>query len=603
MYIRPLGHRLPIWILVLVLGLLPIATALPAQAAPPGQSYTYEECSRADEAAVQAEMEAIALGLLTTASSGLDVDALVARQWDLLGVGATLDQAVDDAVLQAQQETDYWNRFLSGWSAAQAETLANQVATAAFTSPAFQTKIEELSAALAASLVAEMEAHAARSASSALLCLQSYVGERYSATLYTAFEQRIGQEVTPALALDEDGAPLTVSPLDLHLKGIGGVGVIIATQITRKVASSLTQKVAGRLAGKVAGRVLGRLSSSVIPYVGWLVGAGLIAWDLVEGSQGALPQIRSALQAEEVKQEVRAEIAAAVREGLEAEVQTLAATLATTLVGEWQGFCAAHGELCALAAENTPFRTFLANTPVEQLDRLNRQVSVYQSDLDPGALDASLADGSFAALLALPDAALDLLRRTRSPQTVLAWAELAGPDLARVAALELDQATSPQQLTQTTFSWLVAIQDNDIIHNLLALDPTVLEALTRLPATDLQAVAATLTADEWVWLANHLAGQSPQAAQQTLMELASGVATIATLQAPPPQPVGPQVDGMAVEPAPQSGPVAEAVAPPGPGDVAQVYPNGVLVAAAMLLLLLIGFGVFMSLRGDSYGNS
>lgn len=594
-------RRLPIWTLAILLALLPVVAARPALAAPAAQSYTYEECSRADEAAVQAEMEAIALGLLTTASTGLDIDALVARQWNELNVGATLDQAVADAVLRVQQETDYWDRFVSGWSATQAEALAHQVASGAFAAPAFQSKIEELSAALAASLVAEMDAHAARSASSALLCLQSYVGERYSATLYTAFTQRIDQEVTPALALDDEGAPVTVSPVDLHIKALGGVGVIVATQITRKIAASLTQKIAGRLAGKVAGRVLGRLGSSVIPYIGWVVGAGLIVWDLVEGSQGALPQIRSALQAEEVKQEVRAEIAGAVRQGLQGEIQTLAATLAATLVSEWQGFCADQDELCALAAENTQFRAFLATTPVDQLERLGRQVAVFVRDLEPAQLDASLADGSFGALLALPEAGLTLLAATRSPQTVLAWHALAGGHLDFVVRHELYTATTPQQFTSTTFLWLVAIEDNDIIHNLFTLEPAILGSLTRVSAADFRAAAATISTDDLVWLAGYLAKQSRAEAQATVAQLASGAATIAALQAPPtPQPSAPQTGGMALEPAPQ--PASAVNAGPAAGQ-APDYPNGVLVAAAMLLLLLLGFGVVISLRGDSYGNS
>lgn len=601
MYMYSLWQRLVFWFLALLIGSASVLTAAPVHAAPPAQDYTYEECSRADEVSVQAEMEAIALGMLSTASSGLDIDGLVERKWNELGVGTTFDQAVDAALLSVQQETGYWERFVSGWSATQAEALANQVAVKAFTSPAFQNKIEELSTALAQSMVLEMQAHAARSASSALLCLQSYVGERYSATLYTAFEQRIGQEVTSLPALDETGAPITVAPVDLHLKALGGVGVIVAAQVTRRIALALTEKISGRLAGKVAGRVLGRLGSSVIPYIGWLVGAGLIVWDLVEGSQGALPQIRSALQAEEVKQEVRSEIAVAVREGLESEIHTLAATLAATLVEEWQGFCGAHGDLCALAAANTLFRTFLAATPVDQLDRLNRQAAIFVAELDPGQLDTSLADGTFAALLTLPESALDLLRRTRSPQTVLAWAELAGPALDRVVAAELYRWTTPGQLTPATFSWLVAIEDNDIIHNLLALESANLAALTRLPVADVQAVVATLSADDVTWLAGYLAGQPGADAQTTLAQLTSGATTIAALQAPP-KPVAIPVQAgelsveavPAVEAAPGVGPVV--------GPSVWTSPNGVLVAAAMLLLFLLGFGVFVSLRGDSNGR-
>lgn len=595
-------RRLQIWTLAILLALLPGLAARPAQAAPLAQGYTYEECSRADEAAVQAEMEAIALGLLTTASSGLDIDALVARHWNELGAGAALDRAVDDAVLHIQQQTGYWDRFVSGWSATQAEALAHQVATEAFTSPAFQGKIEELSAALAASLVAEMDAHAAHSASSALLCLQSYVGERYSTTLYAAFAQRIDQDVTPALALDETGAPLAVSPVDLHLKALGGVGVIVATQITRKIAASLTQKIAGRLAGKVAGRVLGRLGSSVIPYIGWAVGAGLIVWDLVEGSQGALPQIRSALQAEEVKQEVRSEIAAAVREGLQGEIQGLAATLAAALVGEWQGFCAEQGELCALAAENPLFRAYLATTPVDHLARLGRQVAVFEHDLEPEQLDASLADGTFGALMALPEAALALLAATRSPQTTVAWGNLAGDHLDFVVSRDLYTVTTPRQLSSTTFLWLVAVEDNDIIHNLFTLEPAILDALTRVSAADFHAVAATLPAEDLVWLAQYLAGQSQAEAQATVAQLMQGSATIAALQTPPaPQPSAALAEGVAVESAPQPSDAVDVAAPAGPPSPG--YPDGVLAAAAMLLLFLLGWRVVVSLRGDSYGNS
>jgi hypothetical protein len=116
----------------------------------------------------------------------------------------------------------------------------------------------------------------------------------------------------------------------------------------------------------------------------------------------------------------------------------------------------------------------------------------------------------------------------------------------------------------------------------------------------LRAVAATLAADDLRWLAGYLAKQSAGEVQATLAQLASGAATVAALQAPPtPQPDTPQTGGMAFEPAPQP---AGAVNPGPAAGQTPVYPNGVLVAAAMLLLLLLGFGVVLSLRGDSYEN-
>ena len=76
-----------------------------------------------------------------------------------------------------------------------------------------------------------------------------------------------------------------------------GVAVIIGTQIARSLGKQLAQKIAGR----VVGRILARLASGAIPLVGWVVGAGLIVWDLFNAKEGSLPQIRDALQHPEVK--------------------------------------------------------------------------------------------------------------------------------------------------------------------------------------------------------------------------------------------------------------------------------------------------------------
>ncbi|MBV7330852.1 hypothetical protein KFU94_21935 [Chloroflexi bacterium TSY] len=37
------------------------------------------------------------------------------------------------------------------------------------------------------------------------------------------------------------------------------------------------------------GRVIGA-AASFVPIAGWIIGGGLIVWDLIEGSNGALPK-------------------------------------------------------------------------------------------------------------------------------------------------------------------------------------------------------------------------------------------------------------------------------------------------------------------------
>ena len=54
----------------------------------------------------------------------IDLDAIVERQWQLLDMDAVIDSAVDDAVAVLKRDDDLWNTFLSGWSPAKAEDLA-----------------------------------------------------------------------------------------------------------------------------------------------------------------------------------------------------------------------------------------------------------------------------------------------------------------------------------------------------------------------------------------------------------------------------------------------------------------------------------------------
>ncbi len=137
----------------------------------------------------------------------------------------------------------------------------------------------------------------ADSVSAALYCLQTFIGHNYSRALVDAFETRVQTATQNATLLDVD----TVSPdilamLGEHQVALGGVGVIIAAQITRKIAVAIAKRISQRVAGRIVGRVLGRAGSTVIPIAGWIIGTGMIVYDLYESRDGALPQIQSFAQ-------------------------------------------------------------------------------------------------------------------------------------------------------------------------------------------------------------------------------------------------------------------------------------------------------------------
>jgi hypothetical protein len=574
-----------------LLALAVIAAALlpAAPVAAQDGGYTYAECAQADAATIEQEIAGIAHVVLDEAAAGIDLDALVSRAWTTVDAGTALDAAVDAAVEQVRGETAYANLFLSGWSVDHAQALTARVAETAFASPMFQSKLEELSTAVALGLVAEMDAYTARSASSALLCLQAYVGERYSETLFTALAGELDQDVPAAVGITAT-VPVAIAPLQLHTKGLTGIGVIIAGQVTQWLARRLATTVAERLAGKIVGRVLGKLGSSVVPYIGWVVGVGLVVWDLVEGSQGALPQIRDALRSPETHLAVQAEVAAAVRDGLASEVDGLAGTLAATLLEQWRGLCATLGDLCVLAISYPTFGALLDATDLADLPRLARLAALFRDELGAPALTAALADGSFAELLAAPEEAYAILRWSRSPQTTLAWVAVAGDVLPAVVDHGIYREIVPDTLSSLALAALAAIGDNTLIHKLLALPASDLTALLQLPTPDLQVIAAGATPEDLGWLAAQIAASSTEAAAELGHRLAQGEQTIAVLRQHP----------ATATPAP----LAVAAPPATPVTAQPERPlNGVVVASGMILVLLVGLGVFLAIRSDHDGTA
>lgn len=576
------------------LALLPLTSLL---AAPVIQGYTFGECSRIDQGAIQQELAALVGEILLGGADGPDFDALVARAWKTGGADGVLDQAVDAAVVRVAQEEDYFQRLWSGWSSDKAAELASKVAAYAFADPAVTAKLDELATLLAQTLVAEMQANVARSASSALLCLQDYVGERYSTTLFAAFQAELSRDLA-ADTLSDVAPSVDVSPVTLHSRGLTGVGVIVATQITRRLAQSLTQKMVGRLAGKIAGRVLGRLGTSVIPYIGWVVGAGLLAWDLWGGAQGALPQISEALKAEEVKEEIRAEIAAAMREGITGEVDTVASTLAASLVGQWQGFCLANRDLCTLAGENVSFRTVLNATPVTQLSALRRWIDLLVQAGGKEAPAQAAADGSLEMLLALPEAAQLILTWSGSVTQTLAWAGLAGESLPQVLDYQLYRRIDPTALTSLSLAAIVAIGDNGQIHKLWALEPTGLMVLLALPPADLPTIVAGASESELVWLAGYLAELPADEIAAVSAALAQGTLSVVQLQVSSAATITATIPATVAQIGPASGTVVP-IAPADPGASGRQWAdNGILMAALLLVGLVIGVGFGLSLRRE-----
>ncbi|MEZ4732197.1 MAG: hypothetical protein R3E79_34195 [Caldilineaceae bacterium] len=534
--------------------------------------YTFGDCSAVDQEQLRAEIEQVAHEVLTDESAKINIDAIVMRQWVALRVDDAIDREVERAIRTVYTSEGYWSRLWSGWSADKAEQFATQVANDAFGAEGFHTTINALSTAIAQEISQEVEADFARAASAAFLCMKAYVGDKYSGTLFSTFEDKVSTEVE---TVDVQGSTdIDVTALDVHQKALGGVGVIIVTELSRRIAIRLSEKIAERVAGKIVARIIGKAGSSLIPVAGWVIGLGLIVWDLWDGGNGALPQIQDALQSEEVKAKIRQEVADSIKDGLPEEVSIVSLEIAVSLVEDWNRFCDNNRAVCTLATDNSTFQDILDYTPLDQVDKLVGLVNIFIDNIGRAELERAIDTGQFEQMLTLPEAAFTLLADTKSVATTLAWAELAGERLPKVVEFQLYQEKTPDEFTPELLRTVLNLDSSDTINKVMPLTTEELTAVVAFADTQFVRLVNRLSTEELQQLALYLESTTASPSPQVASELASGQQSVAALLSPAvPEPT------MAPTTAP-----AQVTLPTTTAIWQFIYTNSIFVAFGVILL-------------------
>lgn len=545
---------------------------VPVYAQTDASDYTFGDCSTVNQEQLRAEIEQVAHTVLTDESAGINIDAIVMRQWVGLRMDDAIDREVQRAIDNVYTNEGYWSRLWSGWSADKAEQFATQVANDAFGSESFHTTIGELSAAIAQEISREIEADFARAASAAFLCMKAYVGDKYSGTLFTAFEGKVSTEVGQ---VDVQGTgEVDISALDVHQKALGGVGLIIVTELSRRIAVKLSEKIAERVAGKIVGRIIGKAGSSLIPVAGWVIGLGLIVWDLWEGGNGALPQIQDALESEEVKAKIRQEVADSIKDGLPEEVSIVSLEIAVNLVEDWNRFCDTNRAVCTLAEDNSTFQDILDYTPLDQVGKLVNLVNIFIDNIGRAELEKAIDNGQFERLLTLPEEALSMVGETKSAATTLAWVELAGDRLAKVVEFHLYSQKLPTDFTPELLRAVLNLEDIETVNKVLPLNTEQLTEVVTFADSNFVRLVNRLSAEELSQLASYLDAPRTPLPPQLASDLASGKQTVAGL-----------VNASAVEPteAPTASPAV--VSLPSASAIWQyIYTNSIVVAFGVILV-------------------
>jgi len=486
-------------ILLVAVSLLPAQTAKSQETLP--ASYTFEECAQVDEASLRDELNGIAQAVFAKGRSDIIVTKIVERKWQDLGMDAKVDIEVDRAVELIREDTPFWERIWSAWSPSAAEELAVRIAEEAFGSDSLKSDFDDLSEIIANEIADELRLVTAESASSALVCVQEFIGDRFSNTMVQVLDKQIQDDLEIAISrTDTDTSFIDV--FRTHTELAGGIAVIVGTRIGVGIAKKLATTLSRNLVTRIAARILTRTLTGVIPIVGWIIGGVLIVTDLVGSRDGALPFIRDSLQSEEAKAEMKEWIAEEVSEELRIESPLLARDIANSTFRKWQDFREKFSRVLDLAKELPRFKSILDRTEVDQVAKLAELVHLVE-EKEPEQLKMLIQSGRFEFIQSLPEKALEILRVTGKSSQLISWGEFAEELIEQVVETELYLAASPKDFTdRAKLQRVLALGAKELIQKLMLIDRRARDALLGLTTVHTQHLVDEYATEDLTWLVN-----------------------------------------------------------------------------------------------------
>lgn len=456
------------------------------------------KCEEIKEAELRVELNQILQEFLNDRTN-IDFQDVVRRQWQTLKLDTVLDSQIDNAVFRVSHDAGIVQRFKSSWMPSKAEALTKEVMNDAFDSPMLKGKLNQLSANIAEETSNRLEASSAQSSSYALTCLQQFVGQQYSQGLAAAFNKKLTKIENEAIVSEQFSA---LVPHSTHVSGIAGGSILLGPVIMKGIQKRITNTIANRIFQNVGERLLGRLGSSFIPYVGQVVGVGLIAGDVIKSFDGALPEIQKALKAPEVKRTIQQDIAKASEDSIRNETEYISREMATESYAIWLDFQKDYQDALSLAKESPEFSAILAQTT--NLAKLCQLVSVALNNMGRSQLIAVIQDGTFERALFYPESSYKILETTRNFSTLVEWVDLAGSRLGDVTNLELYKELSPEEIDRPLLIDILSLQDAPTIAKIALLDSDSIRSLLSIAKPNLLAISERLSIEDLHRLASYM---------------------------------------------------------------------------------------------------
>ncbi len=113
-----------------------------------------EQCANVGASEIQDELNRITQTIMAQLLAGAGIEGSIPRHWEDVGVDATIAAAVSGAIADLKKDTNWWDRFSSGWSEEKATEFTTRIANEAFSSESVRIALEEMGRRTATDLVA-----------------------------------------------------------------------------------------------------------------------------------------------------------------------------------------------------------------------------------------------------------------------------------------------------------------------------------------------------------------------------------------------------------------------------------------------------------------
>lgn len=504
---------------ILLLGAAVLAALAPGFASARSLSRAeYEACQARDEAGFRTAVEALTRASLEAALGRMNTQAVIADEWRRAGIDNLIDRQVDAAIADVRNETSWTERARSLVSSDKTRELATAVAEKTFQSPQMKTAFEALAGSASRELGRSLEVGAQDSADPARDCLRAFLGPRYGSTVAQAVSDA-SDAASPSAAVAGGSVHPGLTP---GAAGVGGVATLALRQVLNRMATGIGQ------------RVVGAVLTRLVSLVGLWVGLALIAKDIYDARHyfvdGMLPAIASEMKTPETKIKIREEIVKAVIEQTSEHVTEISTATADRVVVIWQEFRRAHAAVLQLTERHPEMRRFIDQLKAEELPRLDEIVAIVVEGEGEAGVLRRLGDGSLArAVRQLSPAALQIARDLRSLAPAIAWADLAGADLAGVVTFDLHRRSKPADFTSAGLKRVLAFDERIVVQRLTGLPRAARETLLELPDGEVRSVARGQTQSELEALSVYLTSLDKPSSRRLLSAVLKDPARMTSL--------------------------------------------------------------------------